>query len=114
MNHIAEHHMPIAQVSPVLVTLIIAAAAAVIVCHIWVFRILHEMRQLNVRVIEALAESNVALARLEQTVLAANPTASDMRATAAAVSKAMQRQGTSAADLLSEATVHDGLSATRD
>jgi hypothetical protein len=94
--------MPIAQMSPVFVTIAVAAAAALIICHIWVFRLLHEMRKLNIRVIETLAESNVAIARLEQAVLASNPSASDMRATAAAVSRAMKRPGVAASSLVSE------------
>jgi hypothetical protein len=107
-------HMPIAQMSPVFVTIVAVAAAAVIICHIWVFHLLHEMRKLNIRVIETLAESNVAIARLEQAVLASNPSASDMRATAAAVSKAMKRPGVDVKNLLSEQPPATGTSGTMD
>jgi hypothetical protein len=93
-------HMPIAQMSPVFVTFITLAALAVIFAHIWIFRLLNEMRRLNIRVIESMAESTVAIARLEQTILASSPGASEMKAKAAAVAKAMQRSGADLATLL--------------
>jgi len=101
--------MLFAEISPVFVTIFVAAAAVVAVANIWVFKTLHDMKCLHVRVIDALGEMNVAVARLEQAVQASNPSASDMRAAAASLSRSMRRPGVDIESLLSGTPAMDSL-----
>jgi hypothetical protein len=95
-------HMLIAEMNPVFVTIVVAAIAVVLIGHIWIFRVLHGMRKLNVRMIDSLTEASIAIARLEQAVIASHPTTADMRSTASSVSRAMQRPGLDVNNLLAD------------
>jgi hypothetical protein len=97
--------MLIAQTDPVAVFAVSAAVLAVTACNVWLFLVLHRSHKINLRTLETVSDLSIAIARLEQAVQAANPSAADMRGVASAASKGIRSKGLNIDNLLADTDV---------